>query len=90
MKKAAFIKDLSERTRFSKKETAHFMNELTDLVVETLRRGGEVGLGIGKFQLRQRAAREAINPATGQRIQVGPKVVPLFKPNRKFKDAVLE
>ncbi|MCL2586685.1 MAG: HU family DNA-binding protein [Firmicutes bacterium] len=90
MTKKAFIKDLSIRTGLPKKETSHIVDELTDLVIETLRRGGEVGLGIGKFKLKQRSAREGVNPATGERIQIGPKVVPLFKPNKKFKSAVLE
>ena len=90
MKKAAFIKDLSTRTGMNKQDAKLFVQELTELVVETLRRGGEVGLGIGKFQLKQRAAREGVNPSTGQKILIGPKVVPLFKPNRKFKEAILE
>jgi len=85
-----FMKDLCKRTGFNKTEARFFIEELTDQIVETLRKGGEVGFGIGKFQLKNRPARLGINPSTGQRIHIGPKVVPLFKPNKKFKEAILE
>lgn len=90
MKRSDLIDHMSKRLDITKRETAGIIDELLDLVVQTLRRGDEVALGIGKFQLKQRAARTAVNPATGQKINVGPKVVPLFRPNKKFKSLVLE
>ena len=90
MTKTALVKALAKRTDLNKKTADHVVEELVDLVVQTLRHGGEVAFGIGKFQLRQRPARLGVNPATGEKIVIGPKVVPLFKPNKKFKSAVLE
>jgi DNA-binding protein HU-beta len=46
-----------------------------DAVVETitqeLSRGGEVSIsGFGKFSVSDRAARQGVNPATGEKIQI--------------------
>ena len=90
MKKTDFIEKLSKNLKRTKKETNHILDEISSIITNVLKSGGEVPLGIGKFQLKQRPARTGVNPATGQKIQVNAKVIPAFKPNKKFKEAVLK
>ncbi|MCL2850808.1 MAG: HU family DNA-binding protein [Firmicutes bacterium] len=90
MKKQDFVNQLSEKINLPKKITNDIVDEFSALIMQSLKSGDEVGLSIGKFQLKKRDARIGTNPLTGQRIVVAPKVVPSFKPSKTFKTAVLE
>lgn len=62
-----------------------FMNEVKAAVAA----GDSVQLvGFGTFEARERAARTARNPKTGETLIVPAKKTPAFKPGKAFKDAV--
>lgn len=44
--------------------------------------------GFGTFEVRDRAAKDAINPATKEPIHVPAKKVPAFKAGKTLKEAV--
>ena len=89
MKKSDFVNKLAKQLNKTQKETNAIVDEFSDLVTQTLKSGGVVGLAIGKFQLKQRTSRIGVNPSTGERIVVGAKVIPAFRPSKRLKDAVL-
>ena len=88
MKKKEFITMLAKGIDQSKKSTESILNEFCAVISKALKSGDEVVLPIGKFELRKRAPRMATNPQTRERIRVGAKVVPAFKPSKALKDAV--
>lgn len=45
-------------------------------------------VGLGTFELRQRAARTGKNPQTGKEIKIAAKKVPAFSAGKKFKELV--
>ena len=47
-------------------------------------------VGFGTFEVRERAAREGINPRTKEKIEIAATKVPAFKAGRALKDAVSE
>ncbi|MCY4229470.1 MAG: HU family DNA-binding protein [Alphaproteobacteria bacterium] len=56
---------------------------------EALAGGNEVRiLGFGSFVTRNRPARTARNPGTGERVEIAASTVPAFKPGKPLKDAV--
>jgi DNA-binding protein HU-beta len=58
-------------------------------IVSSLTKGEEVSIaGLGIFSVKQRAAREARNPRTGEAIQVPAMKVPKFRAAKALKDAV--
>ncbi|PIR46754.1 MAG: DNA-binding protein HU [Candidatus Vogelbacteria bacterium CG10_big_fil_rev_8_21_14_0_10_45_14] len=58
-------------------------------IVDALKKGEEVSIsGLGIFSVKDRAARTARNPRTGELIQVGAMRVPKFRPAKALKDAV--
>jgi len=65
------------------------VDTIIDSIVSTLRQNGEVSIaGLGIFSARQRAARTARNPRTGESIQVPAMRVPKFRPAKGLKEAV--
>jgi len=88
MKKDEFIAQLAEAIDQSKKDTSAILDAFCKIIVTALKSGDEVVLPIGKYVLKKRAAREALNPQTKQKVMVPAKVVPAFKPNKAFKDGV--
>ena len=60
-----------------------------DSIISTLKKGEEVSLaGLGIFSVKQRAARDARNPKTGETVKVAAQRVPKFRAAKAFKDAV--
>ena len=60
-----------------------------DSIVNTLKKGEEVSVaGLGIFSVKQRAARDARNPRTGETIKVAAMKVPKFRAAKALKDAV--
>ena len=43
-------------------------------------------MGFGTFSLKKKAAREGINPATKEKVQIAASKVPSFKAGKSFKE----
>ncbi len=89
MTRTELIQALADGTGFDKKQTKEFLDGLTELVENEIRRGGEVPLkGLGKFKVQNRKARMGRNPATGEPIQIPAKTVVKFTVAKSLKDLV--
>lgn len=73
----------------TKVASEEIINGLIDAITETLKKGEEVSIaGLGIFSVKQRAARMARNPKTGEKVQVSATRVPKFRASKALKDAV--
>jgi DNA-binding protein HU-beta len=89
MTKAQFATRLSEKLKVSKAEAGRIVDEVTDLVKITLRRGDRVRFpGFGTFRVSKRKARVARNPQTGEPVKVPARTVPRFTPAKELKAAI--
>jgi DNA-binding protein HU-beta len=87
--KAQLIEALSARLGEEKKRTAATVDALLDTVYRTVQKGEKVALtGFGVFEKRDRAARTARNPATGEKVKVKKTSVPAFRAGQEFKSVV--
>ncbi len=76
-------------SNLSKKEAVEIINYLVELIRNSLQSGKQVKLpGLGTFRVRERKAREAINPKTGEKITVPAKRVPRFYASKDLKELV--
>jgi len=76
-----------ELNHLTKKEAELFVNTMTDTIKKSVKKGDDVSLfGFGNFTKIRRAARNGINPATGERIKIKAKTAPKFKPAKAWKD----
>jgi len=60
-----------------------------DVITKGLSKGEEIAVaGFGVFKAQPRAARQGVNPKTGEKIQIAATTVPKFKAGKALKDAV--
>ena len=87
MTKAELINAIADKGGYSKKEAEKAA--VVGVISDTLTSGDKVSLvGFGTFEVRERAAKDAINPLTKKPIHVDAKKVPAFKAGKALKDAV--
>ncbi|MBI2023612.1 HU family DNA-binding protein [Candidatus Giovannonibacteria bacterium] len=73
----------------SKKHADEVVDFVFDCITDALKKGDEVSIaGFGGFVVKQRKARTARNPRTGEMVQVPATKVPRFKAGKALKDAV--
>ncbi len=83
------ISRVAEKTGMTKKLAEEAVNEVFAEITETLEDGGEMSIsGFGKFEVKTRAARTGINPATKQKIEIPASKAVAFRPAKALKDAV--
>ena len=87
MTKAQLIEALAKKCNVEKKSVKAVLEGLTDLVHQTVRKGGEVRLqDLGKFKKIKRKARMGRNPATGEPIKIAAKTAVKFYPARALRN----
>ena len=82
-----FIAELADRTGYSVEDA----QQMVDIVIETM---GDHFLeddsvlipNFGTFEVKKKMERIMVNPSTGQRMLVPPKLVLGFKPSTTWKD----
>ena len=90
MTKSEMLATLAEGTGFKKKEIENLMQALQSLIYKTLKTEHKIKLdGLGVFQLKDRKARIARNPRTGEQVNVPAKKVVKFRVVKDLKLAVL-
>lgn len=89
MQKTEFIKAVAEAAGVSQKDAGAIVNAALAVITEALVRGEKVTLtGFGSFEVRQRQAREGVNPQTREKIQIAATRTPGFSASSIFKAAV--
>ena len=80
---------LAEEYGYSKKESLELVNSLFGKIADTLAASNTVDVsGFGKFVVKQRAARQGINPATGEKVEIAASKAPAFRPAKALKESV--
>src|SRR5829696_2752201 len=70
-------------------KTKEIVQQTFDAIVDTLLEQGRIELrNFGVFEVKQRKARKARNPRTGDKVDVPPKNVVTFKPGKEMEERV--
>jgi len=87
--KGELIGKVANELEYTKVETKRIVGCIFKNVSDCLAKGDAVKLvGFGTFGIRKRAAREARNPLTGEKISVPAKSVPFFKAGKELREKV--
>jgi nucleoid DNA-binding protein len=89
MNKAELISAVQDALGGTKVQAEVAVETFLSSIVNTLKKGNEVSIaGLGIFSVKQRKARDARNPRTGETVKVAAMKVPKFRAAKALKDAV--
>lgn len=87
--KSELVEAVAAATDSSKAAASANVDAVLDAITGALKQGDKVSLtGFGTFEVRNRSARTARNPQTGETIYVQASKAPAFKAGKALKDAV--
>jgi nucleoid DNA-binding protein len=87
--KKEIVKQIADRCKLTQLQTKEIVQQTFDAIVDTLLEVGRIELrNFGVFEVKQRKARKARNPRTGDKVDVPPKNVVTFKPGKEMEERV--
>lgn len=91
MKNKELINNLSKRLGWTQQEVADMMSALSSVISTSLVDNNSVYFqGFGQFEVKKKAERITVNPISGKRYLVPPKLAPVFKPGTTIKTKLKE
>ncbi len=91
MRKSDLVEAVSRETGLTKVETEAVVNGVITTIIDALSKGISIEIrGFGSFKVKEKQARVARNPRTGEKIDVPERCVPVFKPSKELKKIVDE
>ena len=89
MRKQDLVKEIASKSNMSPRQVQTVVDATFDAIRDAMSRGEKVTLtGFGSFEVAQRNEREGRNPRTGERITIGARRSPQFRPGSELKRAV--
>lgn len=91
MKNKELITEMSARMGWSSQEVTDMLSILSSVVSSRLVDNDVIYLqSFGSFEVKKKAERISVNPTSGKRYLVPPKLVPVFKPGATIKGKLKE
>lgn len=90
MTKSVLIEKVTEKAEgLTKKQVETIINTIFDGMKDALAKGEKIEIrGFGNFRIKQRNAKVARNPRTGEKVEVPAKRVLHFKVGKPFHDSL--
>ena len=87
MNKGELVKAIAAEAGLTQKEAGLAFDAYVNAVTNELKAGNKVTVpGFGTYEVKTRAARPGINPATKQEIKIPACKTPVFKFGKSYKD----
>ncbi len=88
--KQDLIQDIARSTGFIRNDIKVVIEQFLTLVGETLTQGHAIEIrGFGTFVCKERKARPARNPRTGEEVRLEERIVPTFKFSSDIKERIM-
>lgn len=89
MNKSELINAVAKSSGMSRRDAEKAVSATVEAITEALKQGEKVQIvGLGGFEVKERAARAARNPRTGEEIQIAASKAVSFKPGKALKDEI--
>lgn len=89
MKKQDLIKAIAADAGLSQDAVSKALTSFIDITTSELKAGREVNItGFGAFRVSERAARNGVNPRTGESIRIAAMKSPVFRAGKTLKEQV--
>ena len=88
MNKNELIRAIANEAGITLKDAGIALDSVIAAITKGLKDGEKIQIsGFGTFELKERAAREGINPRTQEKIKVDASKTPVFKFGKAYKDS---
>ena len=89
MTKQEFVDAVADKAGLTKRDAGAAVDAALDVIERTLQNGDAITFTVfGKFHVTRRAARQGVNPRTGERVQIAATTVPKFTAGSQLKAAL--
>ncbi len=89
MNKTELCAAVAAKTGLAKKDAERFTNAIVEVIIDAMQKEDKVQIvGFGSFEVKNRPARKARNPRTGEEIEIAATKAPVFKAGKALKDSV--
>ena len=89
MTKQEFIQKVAQKSGLTTRDAGKAVDAFMETVTDALKSNDSINFtGFGKFSAAARAARQGVNPRTGERVQIAATTVPKFSAGSQLKTAV--
>ena len=89
MNNKEFITEMASNLGISNDQCQKMVYEFTDTMINALEMGNEVVIaGLGCFEIKKKKERLMVNPSTGKKMLVPPKLTISFKMSNTFKNKI--
>ena len=87
MNKSEFMKDFAANANLSVKDATAAFNAFVETITTSLNKGEKIQLtGFANVELKDKPAREGINPSTKEKITIKASKAPVVKFSKSYKD----
>ena len=89
MTKQEFIQKVAGKSGLSNRDAGKAVDAFMESITDALKAGDSVNFtGFGKFSVVKRAARQGVNPRTGEKVKIKASKAPKFTPGASLKQTV--
>lgn len=87
MNKNELIRDVASNAGITIKEATTAFDAVIKAIADGMKNGEKIQIsGFGTFEVKDKPAREGLNPKTGEKIHIEASKLPAFKFGKAFKD----
>jgi DNA-binding protein HU-beta len=87
LKTKDFIEKIRQNVSTNGENTAELVEMTTSILSKILSEGDSVAIkGFGSLEVKKKEERVSVNPSTGHRWMIPPKLVPCYKPGTTIKE----
>ncbi|MBO4594783.1 MAG: HU family DNA-binding protein [Clostridia bacterium] len=87
MNKNELVRAIAEKSGLTLKDAGAAFDGFVKAVTDALKAGDKIQIsGFGSYEVKSKAAREGINPKTGDKIKIAASKTPVFKFGKAYKD----
>ena len=88
MNKNELIRAIANKVGITLKDAGLALDGTIEAITEALNAGEKIQIsGFGTFEIKEKDAREGINPKTGEKIKIDASKIPTFKFGKAYKDS---
>jgi DNA-binding protein HU-beta len=89
MNRSELAQQVAQKANVDNSQAKAAVDAVFEAITDELSSGGEVAVsGFGKFSVADRAARQGVNPATGEKIQIAASKAAKFSPASGLKSTL--